>query len=71
MLIRVELSLSVSRAAEKAASGPEVKAMTAACGRYATVNMSTVTPMLSVRVDGSRLRSGFHSARCVAKYTMP
>ena len=33
MLINVELSLNVRRAAVRAATGPEVKAMTAACGR--------------------------------------
>jgi len=33
MLVMVELSLSTSRAAEKAAMGPLKMAMTAACGR--------------------------------------
>ena len=61
-LMRVELSLSVRSAAEKAAIGPEVKVMTAACGRYATKNMKVVTPKLNVMVGTSFDESGLHSA---------
>ena len=61
-LIIVELSLSVRSAAEKAATGPEVKAMMAACGRYATTNMKVVTPKLKVIVGASFETSGRHNA---------
>ena len=46
ILMIVELSLSVSSAAVTAATGPEVKAIIAACGRYAKTNMKVVTPKL-------------------------
>lgn len=67
MLISVELSLRVSSAAENAATGPEVNAITAAWGTYATVNIASVTPRLSDIVAGSLLLSGRHNALCDAK----
>jgi len=71
ILIMVELSLSVSSAAVTAATGPEVKVMTAACGRYAKTNMKVVTPRLKVRVGVSFETRGFHNALCEMKYKTP
>ena len=70
-LMMVELSLRVRNAAVTAATGPEVKAITAACGRYATTNMKIVTPRLRVRVGVSFETRGFHSALCEMKYRTP
>ena len=66
-----ELSLIVSSAALIAASGPETKAMAAACGRYAKVNMKVVTPTLMVRVCVSFETRGFHNSRWKMKYKIP
>lgn len=66
-LMMVELSLSVRRAAENAATGPEVNDIIAACGRYATRNINVVTPKLSVIVGANLDPSGLHSALCARK----
>ena len=66
-LIKVELSLRVKRAAEIAATGPDVKAMTAACGTYATRNMNVVTPMLRVMVGASLEINGRQRSLCETK----
>ena len=66
-LMIVELSLSVRSAAENAAIGPDVNAIIAAWGRYATKNMRVVTPRLKVIVGASLDISGRHSALCVMK----
>ncbi len=58
---RVELSLRTSKAAVIAASGPLVKAMTAAWGMYVKTNMKVVIPRPRVMVGASLLVRGFHS----------
>ena len=72
----MELSLIVSIAAPSylsAARGPEMKAMTAACGRYANANanMKVVTPTLMVRVYVSFEMRGVHNSRRKMKYKTP
>lgn len=67
----VELSLSVSSAAVTAATGPEVKVIIAACGRYAKTNMKVVTPRLRVRVGVNFEARGFHNSLCERKYRIP
>ena len=62
ILMIVELSLSVSSAAVTAATGPEVKVIIAACGRYAKTNMKVVTPRLRVRVGVNFEARGFHNS---------
>lgn len=62
-----ELSLSVKSAAETAAMGPDVNAMMAACGRYATANIKVVTPIEVVRTDPSFEYSGLHRSLCDMK----
>jgi hypothetical protein len=71
ILMIVELSLRVSNAAVTAATGPEVKDMTAAWGRYANTNKNVVTPRLRARVGVIFEMRGFHNALCDMKYRMP
>jgi hypothetical protein len=71
ILMIVELSLSVSSAAVTAATGPEVKVIIAACGRYAKTNMKVVTPKLRVRVGVNFEARGFHNSLCEMKYRIP
>lgn len=59
----VELSLSVSRAADIAAAGPEVNAMMAICGTYAIANISVVTPIEVVSTAASLDVKGRHRSR--------
>ena len=61
--VKVELSLNTSKAALIAASGPDVKAIIAICGRYVKTNMKVVIPMPIVNVCGSFEMSGFHRSR--------
>lgn len=68
---RVELSLSTSKAAVIAASGPLVKAMTAAWGRYVKTNMKVVIPRPKVIVGASLLVRGLHSDLWDRKYAIP
>lgn len=62
-LTSVELSLNVRNAADTAATGPEVNAMIAICGRYANVNISVVTPMEVVRSPAIFEVRGRHRSR--------
>lgn len=59
----VELSLRVNKIVEIAAKGPLTSASTAACGRYAKMNMKVVTPMPVVSIGASFATSGFHRLR--------
>lgn len=59
-LMSVELSLRVNKTAVIAATGPLVKAIMAAWGRYAKTNMKVVTPTLSVNVEASLEVKGRH-----------
>lgn len=52
-MVRVLDSLSTSNAAVTVATGPEVKNIIAACGRYVKKNMKEVTPAPRVRVGVS------------------
>lgn len=63
MLLIVELSLSVSKAADIAAAGPDVNAMMAICGTNATANMKVVTPIEVVSTFASLDVKGRHRSR--------
>ena len=67
MLIRVELSLRVSRIVVNAARGPLTKTRTASCGRYANKNINATTTTESENVGTSFERSGFHSVLWLIK----
>lgn len=70
-LTSVELSLRVSNAADTAATGPEVNAITAICGRYANANMKVVTPIDVVKRPASFEVRGRHRSRWERKYKTP
>jgi len=63
MLLIVELSLSVSKAADIAAAGPDVNAIMAICGTNATANMKVVTPIEVVSTFASLDVNGRHRSR--------
>lgn len=66
-VMRVELSLSVSRTVVNAASGPLTKTKTASCGRYANMNMKAITLTDKDIVGTSFESNGFHNVRWLRK----
>ena len=69
--VMVELSDRVRTAAETAATGPDVNAMTAACGRYRAAKQASVTTTPVLIVGANLDKSGFHRSLCETKWMTP